>query len=136
MLDYIFGGGQFSPNLMSGFTQPGFIDPNLNWESNISKNIGLDLTFKSGKAGLEIDLYEQDKKDMLYAFVTPISAGSTPVNGETFDRFLTNIGDLRNRGIEINAFYNHVFGPVSTKFSANFTKNIKSLNNWINSFCN
>ena len=60
---------------------------------------------------------------MLLAITTPISAGSTPVNGETYDRFLTNIGDLRNRGIEINAYYNHEFGPVSTKFSANFTKN-------------
>jgi len=120
-VDYIFG-GEFT-NLASGFTQPGFIDPDLEWETNISKNIGLDLNFKGGKAGLEIDVYEQDKKDMLYAFVTPISVGSTPVNGETYDRFLTNIGDLRNRGIEINAFYNHEFGPVSTKFSANFTKN-------------
>ena len=120
-VDYIFG-GEFI-NLASGFTQPGFIDPDLEWESNISKNIGLDLNFKGGKAGLEIDVYEQDKKDMLYAFVTPISVGSTPINGETYDRFLTNIGDLRNRGIEINAFYNHEFGPVLTKFSANFTKN-------------
>jgi len=119
-VDYIFGE---DPSLISGLTQPGYADPNLKWESNISKNIGLDLTFKGGKAGLEIDLYEQDKEDMLLAITTPISAGSTPVNGETYDRFLTNIGDLRNRGIEINAYYNHEFGPVSTKFSANFTKN-------------
>ena len=119
-VDYILGE---DPSLISGLTQPGYADPNLKWESNISKNIGLDLTFKGGKAGLEIDLYEQDKEDMLLAITTPISAGSTPVNGETYDRFLTNIGDLRNRGIEINAYYNHEFGPVSTKFSANFTKN-------------
>ncbi|MDB9723124.1 TonB-dependent receptor [Polaribacter sp.] len=111
------------PNLTIGLTQPGYADPNLKWESNISKNLGLDLTFKGGKAGLEIDLYEQDKKDMLLAIVTPISAGSTPVNGETYDRFLTNIGNLRNRGIEISAHYNHKFGPLSAKFSGNFTKN-------------
>jgi len=119
-VDYILGE---DPSLISGLTQPGYADPNLKWESNISKNIGLDLKFKRGKAGLEIDIYEQDKEDMLLAITTPISAGSTPVNGETYDRFLTNIGDLRNRGIEINAFYNHEFGPVSTKFSTNFTKN-------------
>ena len=119
-VDYILGQ---NPSLISGLTQPGYADPNLKWESNISKNIGLDLNFKGGKAGLEIDIYEQDKEDMLLAITTPISAGSTPVNGETYDRFLTNIGDLRNRGIEINAFYNHEFGPVSTKFGVNFTKN-------------
>ena len=119
-VDYPFGE---DPNLSIGLTQPGYADPNLKWESNISKNLGLDLTFKGGKAGLEIDLYEQDKKDMLLAIVTPISAGSTPVNGETYDRFLTNIGNLRNRGIEISAHYNHKFGPLSAKFSGNFTKN-------------
>lgn len=119
-VDYPFGE---DPNLTIGLTQPGYADPNLKWESNISKNLGLDLTFKGGKAGLEIDLYEQDKKDMLLAIVTPISAGSTPVNGETYDRFLTNIGNLRNRGIEISAHYNHKFGPLSAKFSGNFTKN-------------
>ena len=119
-VDYILGE---DPSLISGLTQPGYADTNLKWESNISKNIGLDLKFKGGKAGLEIDAYEQDKEDMLLAITTPISAGSTPVNGEVYDRFLTNIGDLRNRGIEINAFFNQEFGPVSTKLSANFTKN-------------
>ena len=119
-VDYILGE---DPSLISGLTQPGYADPNLKWESNISKNIGLDLKFKRGKAGLEIDIYEQDKKDMLLAITTPISAGSTPVNGETYDRFLTNIGDLRNRGIEVNAYYNQEFGAVSTKFGVNFTKN-------------
>jgi TonB-linked SusC/RagA family outer membrane protein len=119
-VDYILGE---DPSLISGLTQPGYADPNLKWESNISKNIGLDLEFKRGKAGLEIDIYEQDKEDMLLAITTPISAGSTPVNGETYDRFLTNIGDLRNRGVEINAYYNHEFGAVSTKFGVNFTKN-------------
>ncbi len=119
-VDYPFGE---DPNLSIGLTQLGYADPNLKWEYNISKNLGLDLTFKGGKAGLEIDLYEQDKKDMLLVIVTPSSAGSTPVNGETYDRFLTNIGNLRNRGIEISAHYNHKFGPLSAKFSGNFTKN-------------
>ena len=119
-VDYILGE---QPSLISGMTQPGYVDPNLKWETNISKNIGLDFKFKGGKAGLEIDLYEQNKKDMLLAITTPISAGSTPVNGETYDRFLTNIGDLRNRGVEVSAHYNHKFGPVGLKFSGNFTKN-------------
>ena len=119
-VDYILGE---QPNLISGLTQPGYVDPNLKWETNISKNIGIDFKFKGGKAGLEIDLYEQNKKDMLLAITTPISAGSTPVNGETYDRFLTNVGDLRNRGVEVSAHYNHKFGPVGLKFSGNFTKN-------------
>jgi hypothetical protein len=94
-VDYPLGGGA---NLASGMTQPGYADPNLKWESNISKNFGIDLDFHRGKAGLVIDIYEQDKKDMLLAIVPPISAGSTPVSGQTYDRFLTNIGNLTEQG--------------------------------------
>ena len=119
-VDYPLGGGS---NLAPGMTQPGFADPNLKWESNLSKNLGFDFQFSGGKSGLEIDIYEQDKKDMLLAIVSPISAGSTPVNGQTYDRYLTNIGNLRNTGIEIGAHHNHKFGPVSLKFSGTFTKN-------------
>ena len=31
-VDYILGR---TPNLISGMTQPGYVDPNLKWESNI-----------------------------------------------------------------------------------------------------
>ena len=65
---------------------------------------------------------EQDKKDMLLAITTPISAGSTPVNGETYDRFLTNIGDLRNRGIEITLITITNLDQFR-KFSGNLHKN-------------
>ncbi|MEK9529977.1 MAG: TonB-dependent receptor [Flavobacteriaceae bacterium] len=119
-VDYPLGGGS---NLASGMTQPGYADPNLKWESNISKNFGIDLDFQRGKAGLVIDIYEQDKKDMLLAIVPPISAGSTPVSGQTYDRFLTNIGNLQNKGIEIAGHLNQDFGDVQVKFGATFTKN-------------
>jgi TonB-linked SusC/RagA family outer membrane protein len=119
-VDYPLGGGS---NLASGMTQPGYADPNLKWESNISKNFGIDLDFQRGKAGLVIDIYEQDKKDMLLAIVPPISAGSTPVSGQTYDRFLTNIGNLQNKGIEISGHLNQDFGNVNVKFGATFTKN-------------
>jgi hypothetical protein len=119
-VDYPFGNGT---NLTSGMTQPGFADPNLKWESNISKNIGIDLDFRRGKAGLVIDIYEQDKKDMLLAIVPPISIGSTTVNNQSYDKFLTNVGNLRNKGIEVSGHLNQDFGDVHVKFGATFTKN-------------
>ena len=119
-VDYPLGGGS---NLAPGMTQPGYADPNLKWESNISTNVGIDLDFQRGKAGLVIDIYEQDKKDMLLAILPPISAGSTPVSGQTYDRFLTNIGNLQNKGIEIAGHLNQDFGNVNVKFGATFTKN-------------
>ena len=119
-VDYPLGGGS---NLAPGMTQPGYADPNLKWESNISTNVGIDLDFQRGKAGLVIDIYKQDKEDMLLAIVPPISAGSTPVNGQSYDRFLTNVGNLRNSGVEIAGHLNQDFGKVRVKFGATYTQN-------------
>ena len=119
-VDYPLGGGS---NLVSGMTQPGYADPNLKWESNVSKNFGIDLDFQRGKAGLNIDIYEQDKKDMLLAIAPPISAGSTPISSKNYDRYLTNVGNLQNKGIEISGHLNQSFGDVNAKFGATFTKN-------------
>ncbi len=117
-VDYLFGLEEY---LAKGMTQPGFADPNIKWESNISKNLGLDLIFLKGKAGLEFDIYEQNKKDMLLSIVTPISAGSTPLS--SYNYFLTNIGDLNNKGLEISGRYNHQIREIRFKFSGTFTKN-------------
>lgn len=118
--DYPFGN---SGSLTQGLTQPGFADPNLKWETNISKNLGVDLEFLSGKVGITADLYEQDKEDMLLSIVSPISAGSTPVSGKDYDKLLTNIGNLRNRGVELQAHYNQSIGDFNFKLSGTFTKN-------------
>ncbi|MEL6842372.1 MAG: SusC/RagA family TonB-linked outer membrane protein, partial [Bacteroidota bacterium] len=123
-VSYPFGRDE---SLDPGFTQPGFADPNLKWESNISRNIGLDLEFFEGKGGITLDLYEQDKRDMLLAIVPPISAGSTPVSGQSYDRFLTNIGNLNNRGVELGAFTTNRFGVFSYRLSGTFTKNINTV---------
>ncbi|MEL7340224.1 MAG: SusC/RagA family TonB-linked outer membrane protein, partial [Bacteroidota bacterium] len=123
-VSYPFGADE---SLDPGFTQPGFADPNLKWESNISRNIGLDLEFFEGKGGITLDLYEQDKRDMLLAIVPPISAGSTPVNGQSYDRFLTNIGNLNNRGVEVGAFTTNRIGGFTYRLSGTFTKNINTV---------
>ncbi len=60
---------------------------------------------------------------MLLAIVPPISAGSTPVNDQSYDKFLTNVGNLRNKGIEIAGHLNQNFGSIQAKFSGTFTKN-------------
>ena len=118
-VDYPFGN---TNDLTSGFTQPGFADPNLKWETNISRNLGIDLEFWSGRAGFTADIYRQDKQDMLLSILTPVSAGATPL--AQYNRYLTNIGDLRNQGYELSAFYTQPLGQRSSiRFSGMFTSN-------------
>lgn len=122
-VDYIFG--RSGVDITPGFTQPGFADPNLKWETNISKNLGVDLEFWNGKAGLTLELYENDKQDMLLNIVPPVSAGATPISG--FNRLLTNIGNLQNRGVEIGGNYSHSIGGINLRYSGTFTKNVNTV---------
>lgn len=122
-VDYIFGIG--GTDITPGFTQPGFADPNLKWETNISRNIGVDLEFWNGKAGLTMEFYDNDKEDMLLNIIPPVSAGSTPIAG--FNRLLTNIGNLENRGLEIEARYSHRINGLNLRYSGTFTRNINKV---------
>jgi TonB-dependent starch-binding outer membrane protein SusC len=105
-----------------GYT-PDFL-PNdlLKWETTVSKNIGLDMSFLNDRFGLSVDLYENKTRDLLL-FVNV-------ANTYGYQSQLQNIGSTRNRGIEIqlNA------GIIKTKdFSWNATFNISSNQNIITS---
>jgi TonB-dependent starch-binding outer membrane protein SusC len=95
-------GNDFVPTL-----RPEAIDANITWETTTTSNIGLDFGLFKNRVNGTIDLYNRDTKDLL-AFVA-VSAGTA-----TSDKVLTNIGSLRNRGVELGLN----FVPVATK---NFT---------------
>ena len=116
--DYIFGGGG-NETLVGGLSQPGFADPGIKWETNISNNIGIDLQFLQGKASLTVDVYKQDKKDMLLPVATSVSDGAF----DTFDSVIRNIGNMENKGIEIAAGFRESIGALNLSLSGTFTKN-------------
>lgn len=70
-------------------------DRNLKWETTTTKNIGLDFGLLKDIITGTIDVYEKESKDLL-SFV-PVPALSNLTN-----YLVTNVGDMRNRGIEAN----------------------------------
>ncbi len=116
--DYVVGGGS-NENLITGLSQPGFADPSIKWETNISNNIGVDMQFLEGKINLTVDVYQQEKRDMLLQVATSVSDGAWG----GFDRIVQNVGNMENRGIEIAAGYREQFGKLKLGFSGTFTKN-------------
>ena len=69
-------------------------NPDLKWEKSTEFNVGLDWSVLDGRLGGTVDLYSKKTTDMLYEYTVP-----TPPN--LVDTTLANVGQMRNRGIEI-----------------------------------
>ena len=78
--------------------RPSAADPSLKWEETSSTNVGVDYGFFNDRITGAVDWYTKDTKDLI--FNVPVAAGTNLSNFVT-----TNIGSLRNRGLEfgINA---------------------------------
>ncbi|RKR14387.1 TonB-linked SusC/RagA family outer membrane protein [Maribacter vaceletii] len=120
--NYPFGPDE---DLLFGQTQRRYVDPNIKWETTISKNIGLDLSLFKDKLSLTAEVYQNDKKDMLLGQSIPASTGtSQPRASGTYDQIFVNAGNMVNEGIEISINYKGQIGN-DFKYSLNgtFTKN-------------
>lgn len=69
-------------------------NPNLKWESTITRNLGFDYGLFKNKIFGSVDLYKNTTKDLL--MLTPVSA----ISG--FSATYQNIGSTSNKGIEIS----------------------------------
>lgn len=83
---------------INGFTQywaPSKImaNPDLKWETTITRNIGLDFTLFKGKLSGSIEVYLNTTKDLLIQF---------PVAGTGYDTQYRNMGETENRGVEFS----------------------------------
>jgi TonB-linked SusC/RagA family outer membrane protein len=74
--------------------RPVAFDANLHWETTSSTNVGLDLGVLSNRVTASIDYYTKTTNDLL--FNVPTAAGTALSNS-----VLTNIGSVRNRGLEL-----------------------------------
>jgi TonB-dependent starch-binding outer membrane protein SusC len=89
LAQYYFG-GQFIPTI-----RPSAVDPDIHWESTKSYNVGLDYALFNQRISGAIDWYTKNTSDLI--FTVPVAAGTNFSNLVT-----TNIGSMRNRGIEFS----------------------------------
>ena len=73
---------------------PKAYDANLKWETTTTWNVGMDFSFLNNRITANIDWYLRNTTDLL---------ARGPVKGlNTSDYLTTNIGTLRNYGLEVN----------------------------------
>ncbi len=68
-------------------------NPSLGWETTKMGNLGVDLDLYKNTVALSIDLYQKSVEGMLLNNPLPFSSG--------YQSRTENIGDMRNRGIEV-----------------------------------
>lgn len=97
-------------------------NPNLKWETTITRNIGLDYTLFGGRLNGSFEVYLNTTKDLLIKF---------PVSGTGYSFQYRNMGKTENKGIEATINWTAIekknYG-LSFNFNVGFNKNkIKSL---------
>ncbi|HEU4553886.1 MAG TPA: TonB-dependent receptor, partial [Chitinophaga sp.] len=108
----------FNHSILPGFAPSALANPDLRWERNITRNLGLDLAFFNNKLQVTVDAYKNSANDLLLAVQIP------PTNGYTTQ--IQNIGATSNRGIEVQINANPVQGKNfswNTSFNIAFNKN-------------
>lgn len=83
----------FGDKYYTGYTASSIVNKDLQWETSTEYNAGIDFGFLGGRINGSIDIYQKTSKDLLFQVPLPLESG-----GGTM---VTNIGSVRNRGIEI-----------------------------------
>ncbi|MFD1769227.1 SusC/RagA family TonB-linked outer membrane protein [Sphingobacterium suaedae] len=68
-------------------------NPNLRWETTVSRNLGLDFSLFNNKLSAIIDVYKNTTKDLIIDNEIPPHSG--------FTKQLINLGETSNQGFEI-----------------------------------
>lgn len=113
----LYSGG-YAYNGEAGIMASSIGNPRLSWEKRHSKNVGITAGFFNDRLGIDVDLYRDDTKDLLYYRRIPTTTG--------FSSIPSNMGGVRNEGVDLQI--NTVNFDTSgfrweTAFNFSYTKN-------------
>lgn len=110
--------------IVRGFVNQKMINRSLSWEGTYVTNIGLDLGFFKNRLTAELDYYDRLTKGM-----NRPSEMSIHLTG-AYNAPRTNIGNLRNRGIEGNFRWQDNIADFSYGIRFNIAHNRNRLESW------
>ena len=82
-------------NAIIGFRRSRIGNPNAQWETAVTQNIGFDGTFFNGRLDVIFDWWKKDTKDLLFTVPIPLTAGSNAAAPSV------NVGQMLNRGLDL-----------------------------------
>jgi len=120
---YLFGG---SPNRsfydlngttnssLQGFRPTRIGNPDAQWETNVSTNVGIDAGLFDNKFEIVFDWYSKTNQDLLFNPELPGTAGAA-------SRPFINIGEMKNTGIDLQLIYRQNWSDFSFEANAQIT---------------
>jgi len=110
--------------VVKGFVNKKMINQELSWEESNVFNVGLDLGFLKNRLRAEIDYY-----DRLTSGMNRPSEMSIHLSG-AYTAPRKNIGDMRNRGVELNLTWRDHAGDFNYSVNLNAAYNKTTLESW------
>ncbi|MEP7252440.1 MAG: TonB-dependent receptor [Ginsengibacter sp.] len=111
--------GVFGNNIVPALERQYIPDPNLNWETVHSYEVGLELNTFKNSLHFEANYYNKVTKDVLTLIAGP--SGTLPGLG--------NLGEISNSGFEFSASYNT---KIASDIDFNVSGNLTTIKNKVN----
>ena len=108
--NYSYGG-----SLANGLIPGNFANPNLGWEESEMINVGLDLGLFQNRVYASFDYYTKRNNNLLLNIPVPSATGFTTA--------LTNIGEVMNKGWELELVTRNITGAFEWTTQMNFSWN-------------
>ena len=110
---YVFGDGGAT---VIGQDVSSLANNSLGWETTTGLNVGVDFAFLNSRLRGNVEYYDNETKDILYAIQIPYATGFTSIN--------TNIGEVANHGLEFSLTGQIIKSQdFSWESSINFSRN-------------
>jgi TonB-dependent starch-binding outer membrane protein SusC len=108
-----FAGYDFNNTLAAGTIVTGVIDPNIKWEDTTTFNAAFEFGMFNNKLQFTTEYYTRTSDDILAGQPLPYSTGAFPANIQT------NVGKIRNQGLEFTVTYSNQDHPFKWDINAN-----------------
>jgi TonB-dependent starch-binding outer membrane protein SusC len=108
-INYVVVGSNIIPSYVLGSFQNNL----LGWENTKQLNIGTDFSLTKNRIGFSIDVYQKNTTKLLINLPLPGSAG--------YLDYFTNLGEIQNRGIDIEGTFKVMQGAVKWDAGINFS---------------
>jgi len=105
---------------VQGFRPTRIGNPDAQWETNVTTDIGFETMLMNGKFGFVFDWYSKQTNDLLFALELPGVAGAASVP-------YVNVASMSNKGFDIEFSYKDNWGD----FAFDATATITTVNNEI-----
>lgn len=111
-------------NPVTGTTEGKFGAPNLTWETETKRDIGIELGFFDNALELNFDYFYNDRKDIFtQRRIIPATAGFNQAPW-------ANLGRMNNKGVDFNLVYRLSAGDWNVSAMGNFTYARNKITDW------